>query len=180
MCDLLGHTACFFSHLFSGKPRVFVCVLVAQLCPALCNPMDGSSSVHGIFQAGTLEWVAISSSKVSSRSRNRIQIWLYCRQILYHLSHQRNPHRRGKGHILYLTAICSDFIKFQSLRYWESSRKGGMLTLTYLLAGITFSTKRAPNSESILNGVSGRLLLGNKVTLQVAPIQLNLPKMREV
>ena len=37
---------------------------VAQLCPTLHNPMDGSrpgSSVHGIFQSRVLEWVAISS-----------------------------------------------------------------------------------------------------------------------
>ena len=36
-----------------------------QSCPALCDPIDGSppgSSVHGILQARTLEWVAISSS----------------------------------------------------------------------------------------------------------------------
>ena len=36
---------------------------VTQLCPTLCNPMDCSlsgSSVHGIFQARVLEWVAIS------------------------------------------------------------------------------------------------------------------------
>ena len=35
---------------------------VAQSCPALCNPTDSSppgSSVHGIFQARVLEWVAI-------------------------------------------------------------------------------------------------------------------------
>ena len=34
---------------------------VAQLCPTLSNPMDCSlpgSSVHGIFQARVLEWVA--------------------------------------------------------------------------------------------------------------------------
>ena len=34
---------------------------VAQLCPTLCSPMDCSlpgSSVHGIFQAGGLEWGA--------------------------------------------------------------------------------------------------------------------------
>ena len=40
-------------------------VLVAQLCLTLCNPMDCSppgSSVHGIFQARILEWVAISFS----------------------------------------------------------------------------------------------------------------------
>ena len=37
-------------------------VLVAQSCLILCNPMDSSpsgSSIHGIFQARTLEWVAI-------------------------------------------------------------------------------------------------------------------------
>ena len=42
------------------------CVLVIQSCPILCDPMDCSppgSSVHGIFQARILEWVAISSSR---------------------------------------------------------------------------------------------------------------------
>ena len=36
-----------------------------QSCPTLCNPIDGSppgSPVHGILQARTLEWVAISFS----------------------------------------------------------------------------------------------------------------------
>ena len=36
-----------------------------QLCPTLCNPIDSSppgSSVPGILQARTLEWVAISFS----------------------------------------------------------------------------------------------------------------------
>ena len=38
-----------------------------QSCPTLCNPMDCSLpgfSVHGILQARTLEWVAISFSSV--------------------------------------------------------------------------------------------------------------------
>ena len=46
---------------------------VAQSCPTLCNSMDCSlpgSSVHGIFQARILEWVAISFSRRSSRSRD--------------------------------------------------------------------------------------------------------------
>ena len=41
---------------------------VAQLCPALCNPMDcilPGSSIHGIFQARVLEWGAISFSNIS-------------------------------------------------------------------------------------------------------------------
>ena len=36
-----------------------------QSCPTLCNPIDGSppgSSVPGILQARTLEWIAISFS----------------------------------------------------------------------------------------------------------------------
>ena len=42
------------------------CVLVAQSCLTLYNPMDCSlpgSCVHGIFQARILEWVAITFSK---------------------------------------------------------------------------------------------------------------------
>ena len=37
-----------------------------QLCPNLCDPIDGSppgSPIPGILQARTLEWVAISISK---------------------------------------------------------------------------------------------------------------------
>ena len=40
-------------------------MLVIQLCLTLCDPMDYSSpasSVHGILQARTLEWVAIPFS----------------------------------------------------------------------------------------------------------------------
>ena len=42
-----------------------VLCLVAQSSPTLCDHIDYSplgSSVHGILQAGTLEWVAISFS----------------------------------------------------------------------------------------------------------------------
>ena len=40
-------------------------VQVTQSCLTLCDPMDCSllgSSIHGIFQAGVLEWVAIAFS----------------------------------------------------------------------------------------------------------------------
>ena len=36
-----------------------------QSCPTLCNLRLSGSSVHGIFQARILEWVAISFSRVS-------------------------------------------------------------------------------------------------------------------
>ena len=42
---------------------------VAQSCPTLCDPMDCTlpgSSIHGIFQARVLEWVAIAFSDLDS------------------------------------------------------------------------------------------------------------------
>ena len=65
---------------------------VAQSCPTLCDPMDCSlsdSSVHGIFQAIVLEWIAISFSRGSSQGLNTGLP--HCRQTLYHLSHQGSP-----------------------------------------------------------------------------------------
>ena len=47
---------------------------IAQLCLTLCNPMNCSlpgSSVHGIFQARVLEWVAIAFSG------SRATFWLF-------------------------------------------------------------------------------------------------------
>ena len=63
-----------------------LCVCV-QLCLILGKLVDcgpPGSSVHGISQARILEWVAISSSKESSQSRD--QAWVSCigRQIFYH------------------------------------------------------------------------------------------------
>ena len=44
---------------------------VAQSCPTLCDPVDCSrpgSSVHGIFQARVLEWVAIALSEIMCKN----------------------------------------------------------------------------------------------------------------
>ena len=51
--------------------------VVAQLCPTLWDPMDCTlpgSSVHRIFQARILEWVAISFSRGSFGPRDRTQV----------------------------------------------------------------------------------------------------------
>ena len=50
------------------KPNntLFMCILVTQSCPTICDPMDRNLpgySVHGILQARVLEWVAIPFSK---------------------------------------------------------------------------------------------------------------------
>ena len=52
-------------------------VLVTQLCPTLCDPMDYNlpdSSVHGSFQARILEWIAIPFSRGSSQLRNQTRV----------------------------------------------------------------------------------------------------------
>ena len=52
---------------------VKVKVLVAQLHPTLCNPME-DSSVHGILQSRILKWVNIPFSRGSSRPRDQTQV----------------------------------------------------------------------------------------------------------
>ena len=53
------------------------CVLVAQSCPTLCDPMDCSppgSFVHGILQARIVAWVTIPFSRGSSRPTDQTHI----------------------------------------------------------------------------------------------------------
>ena len=74
--DIVSHISCLCS--------------VVKSCPTLCNSMDCSlpaCSVHGIFQARILKWVAISLSRGSSQPKDRIWVsWVSCigRQIIYH------------------------------------------------------------------------------------------------
>ena len=69
------------------------------MCMTLCDPMDCSlsgSSVHGIFQARVLEWVAIAFSRGSSQLRDWTQvsciagrhftIWATKEVLKFHLS----------------------------------------------------------------------------------------------
>ena len=91
----------FYHHQFSWYPTVIPLLILSmlfsslvsplsaaaakslQLCPTLCHPINGSppgSSVPGILQARTLEWVAISFSnawkrKVKVKSLSRV--WLF-------------------------------------------------------------------------------------------------------
>ena len=60
---------------------LFVRAKSLQSCLTLCDPMDCSppgSSVHGIFQARILEWVAISFSRRSSWPRD----WTWVSRVL--------------------------------------------------------------------------------------------------
>ena len=76
-------------HLFQGlevKESEFT-----QLCPTHCDPMDSSlpgSSIHGIFQARILEWVAISFSRGSSPPRDLTQVSRTAGRLFTNLSYQ--------------------------------------------------------------------------------------------
>ena len=59
--------------------------LGTQSCLTLCNPMNCSppgSSVHGIFQARVLEWIAISFSRLTIM-QHYYGTWKQCGSIIY-------------------------------------------------------------------------------------------------
>ena len=87
-------------------------VLVAQLGPTLCDPMDCSlsgSSVHGILQARILKWVAMPFSRVSSWSRDQILVSII-EGRLSHFSHQGSP-------LIYIR-----YKTFETLKHWEKKK----------------------------------------------------------
>ena len=74
---------------------LFVCACsVAQTCLIFGDPVDCSlpgSSVHGIFQVRTVEWVAIFllQGNFPTQGLNlRLLCLLHCRRILYPVNHQ--------------------------------------------------------------------------------------------
>ena len=65
---LNNHLLIEFSHIF--LLIIPLVVLVTELCPILCELMGCNppgSSIHGVFQARILEWVAISFSRGPSQ-----------------------------------------------------------------------------------------------------------------
>ena len=101
-CELYGATINFvksqllnlYNNVYVGKkffPSAVMLLLLRQLCRTLCNPIDSTppgSTVPGILQARTLEWVAISFSnawkwKVKVKSLSRVQLFLTPRTAAY-------------------------------------------------------------------------------------------------
>ena len=76
-CSNIGLQLCINKEVF-----VIYAAKLLQSCPTLCNPIDGSppgSPIPGIFQARTLEWVAVSFSnawkwKVKVKSLSRVRL----------------------------------------------------------------------------------------------------------
>ena len=79
--EVLSNHLFSISETFRGKMvniLASVCAKLFQSCPTLCDLMDcrsPGSSVHGIFQARILRWVAISSFRGSSQTRDQTHIF---------------------------------------------------------------------------------------------------------
>ena len=84
VCSGIYHVNFYMQNNFDLKK-----MKVTQLCPTFCNPMD--STVHGILQARTLEWVAVPFSRGSSQPRDRTQVYVIAGGFLYQLSYQGSP-----------------------------------------------------------------------------------------
>ena len=92
---------CFYYHAAATAAKSL------QSCPTLCEPIDSSppgSSVHGILQARTLEWVAISFSnawkwkaKVKLLSRVRLLVipWTAAHQAPLSMGFSRQEYWSG-------------------------------------------------------------------------------------
>ena len=99
---------------------------VLQSCPTLCKPMDCSqpgSSVHGIFQARIREWVAVSSSRGSSRPRDQTWVSKVSCTIRWALSHcvTQWSSNQGAAHLSHLIYIYKSLL----LTYFQQSIASG-------------------------------------------------------
>ena len=104
-----------YIYIYSFFFRFFSHITCMHACSVVSDSMNCSppgSSVHGIIQAGILEWVAMSSSRGSFQSRDRTTCLLHlqhCRLILYPLRHLGNI----------LPVILLYFVSFFSMWKWE-------------------------------------------------------------
>ena len=90
--------------------------LVAYLCPTLCDPMDCNwprFSVHGIFQEGILERVAIPFSRGSSQPSDHTQA-SYIAGRFFTISATREV----------ITPILHPKLKIIKLTLWKSTKEG--------------------------------------------------------
>ena len=115
-CPLPGH----FPDTATAAAAAAAAAKLRQSCLTLCHPTDGSptdSSVPGILQARTLEWVAISFSsawkwKVKVKSLSRVQLlatpWTVAYQAPLSVGFSRQEYWSGVP----LTQLCFGSFSF--------------------------------------------------------------------
>ena len=141
---------------------------VAQSSPAFRNPMDCSPpgfSIHGIFQAWALEWVAISFSRGSSQPSNWIRVSCIAdRHLTIWTTRESNPVNKLLTHT-HTEAYTNYYIKM-GLPMWLSGKECtcqcGKCGFTPWVGKIPWSRKWQP-TPGILPGKSHgqRSLMGH-------------------
>ena len=126
----------------------------------LCGPMNCSppgSSVHGIFQARILEWVAISSSRGSSQPRDPTHVCCIGRWVLYHQSHLM--------YIYVSRSVVSDSLRPHGLQPtsflhpWEFPGKStGVGAIAFSSPGSAFCVFHTPSSPGLTIGSGCNLM----------------------
>ena len=124
---------------------------VAQLCLTLCNPVDCSPpgfSVHGISQARTLEWPAISFSRGSCQPRDWTCVSCIGRQALYHQATWGAPQcllLTVMNDLWFLEMLPSDFVPqiFPQWALWGHSWPHWRLLQSHALYCSTFISTKA-------------------------------------
>ena len=113
---------------------------VTHSCPTLCDPMGCSlpgSSVHGIFQATVLEWIAISFSRGSSQPRvrtrvsrtvdRRFTVWA-TREVLESVRHDLIVWRGAsafKFYVIHKKSFLNIYFKLTTVIFGKEVRQGG-------------------------------------------------------
>ena len=146
-----------------------VTMWVAQLCLTLCDPMcPPGSSVPGILQARTLEWVAIPFSRGSSRPRDQTQVLLHCRRILYHLSHQGSLYNLSNSNHSRTHQIAKVTGQPNGLNYKERQTPPRKVRMQTLFPGADARPHTAGEKQSSKNVMKGlpRWLSGEESTCQ--------------
>ena len=113
LCHSLSLSAGITPHTAAAKS--------CQSCPTLCDPIDGSptdSSVPGILQARTLEWVAISFSnawKWKNEVKSFSHAWLFTTPM------ECSPPDSSVHGILQARTLEWDAIAFSNLSHYSHS-----------------------------------------------------------
>ena len=119
-------------------------MLVTQLCPTLCNPIDCRlqvSSAHGILQARILEWIVIPFSRGSSQPRDQTCVSYIGRQILYHWATREAYYNSTRMISHAVISLGSHAVSFQRAHMPGCKEDPSSLwqNIPFLYKGVTFS-----------------------------------------